>query len=104
MGRGCREHVHDGPSGTEEEYSEREHLLQDSVDLIDQSHSRKRMLKEEKLAKVEKRESDELEEARFALDKAEREARLELDKRDSENQWKLFQGTLGVLRSFVPKQ
>ncbi|RHY24283.1 hypothetical protein DYB32_008905, partial [Aphanomyces invadans] len=61
-------------SGTEEEYSEREQLLQDIVDLvralkdndadmlthtqIDQSHSRKRMLKEEKLAKVEKRESD----------------------------------------------
>ncbi|RHY13658.1 hypothetical protein DYB32_010908 [Aphanomyces invadans] len=189
-------------SGTEEEYNEREQLLQDIVDLvgaehvieslmvtntqIDQSHSRKRMLKEEKQAKVEKRECDgerlrdaamrahaekkkaihepsgrdaesedskekkprkvqkvtetgraldsfalhferaneiktseiqsalqanalaqrrlELEEARFALDKAEREARLELDKRDRENQWKLIQGTLEVLRSFVPKQ
>ncbi|RHY34525.1 hypothetical protein DYB32_000880 [Aphanomyces invadans] len=45
-----------------------------------------------------------LEEVRFALDKAEREARLELDKPDRENQWKRIQGTLEVLRSFVPKQ
>ncbi|ETV91142.1 hypothetical protein H310_14154 [Aphanomyces invadans] len=44
-------------SGTEEEYNEREQLMQDIVDLMNTSQDRKRSVKEEKTAKFEKRES-----------------------------------------------
>ncbi|KAG9417097.1 hypothetical protein AC1031_001485 [Aphanomyces cochlioides] len=45
-------------SGTDEQYDEREQLLQDIVDLMENSAVQKRIAKSEKSARIEKRESD----------------------------------------------
>ncbi|ETV92994.1 hypothetical protein H310_12832 [Aphanomyces invadans] len=166
-------------SGTEEEYEEREQLLQDNHDLVDTASVKKQACKDEKARQNERRESDgerirdaamttikrklcedddsleepnrkqgrssqrvpdtaavvaslvemvakanevkanevrvqrdnnlltqqklELEEKRYELDKAEREARFSLERREREAQLEFMQGTLEVLKSFLNK-
>ncbi|ETV67128.1 hypothetical protein H257_16670 [Aphanomyces astaci] len=45
-------------SGTDEEYDEREQLLQDLSDMIDMISNKKKATKEDKCKKMDKRESD----------------------------------------------
>ncbi|ETW05092.1 hypothetical protein H310_04120 [Aphanomyces invadans] len=47
-------------SGTEEEYNEREQLIQDQSDMMDTTYKTKKTLKEEKYKMIDKREKEDL--------------------------------------------
>ncbi|ETV96546.1 hypothetical protein H310_10257 [Aphanomyces invadans] len=137
-------------SGTEEEYEEREQLLQDIHDLNERRETNGEMIRDAAMSTMKRKmiEADEvdwseeatrnkkqsrsssqrlteagvvvaslvemmskanekkleLEERRYELDKAEREARFALDRRGREAQLEFFQGTLEVLKSLAAKQ